>query len=216
MKKRCDHMFCHKKYPDGSPLIKGVGTCFIKGEGKGEGKGNGDGKVQWVLSGMERSGEKCGMFNVVGGKCDDYDECLYQVMVDELCQEAKICLHAHTGKNHTGVNQNVLDNCIMGTRKKGKTLIFYANVSVDIDAINAVVTRHNSSNMPSCEQEMSHIAWTVTPTVTTGVPTAAAMTAGDATAMTVSTYLREVFTLCAGPASKREHPFNLTPYIRED
>lgn len=207
MKKLCDHMFCHKKYPDGSPLIKGVGTCFIKGEGSDDGEGNGDGKgkVQWVLSGMERSGEKCGMERS-GEKCDDYDECLYQVMVDELCQEAKICLH--TGKNHTGVNQSVLDNCIMGTRKKGKTLIFYANVSVDIDAINAVVTRHNSSNMPSCEQEMSHIAWVES---TVGMPTVTASTVS-----TVSTYLREVFTLCAGPASKREQPFNLTPYIRED
>ena len=91
----------------------------------------------WFLGGMEKGGKYSGELNVIGGKVDpEHKGCAYMAVVDELCQEAKICLHEvkACGHRHTGINWPLFDHLFKANGQlkwfiKDQTAVFYVKVS---------------------------------------------------------------------------------------
>ena len=123
-----------------------------------------------LVSGRNGEGRQIfGRAQCDGGKVDpEHKGCAYMAVVDELCQEAKICLHEvkARGHRHTGINWPLFDYLFKANGQlkwfiKDQTAVFYVKVS-DLrrrDINHRIASDLMRPNLSCCEKEMSSVNW---------------------------------------------------------
>jgi 8-oxo-dGTP pyrophosphatase MutT (NUDIX family) len=141
----CNHKTCAKLRVKGAG--KGVGVAVFE---------NYNGSIPVIMLGHERGGQYKGEMNLCAGKLDPSDHGCYIVgAMRELREEFKIDV---TSENFDQIFRN--SKKLIRVMMIGRTPIFIGIFrGISRNPINKTITICNTTQRPSCEQEMNFVNW---------------------------------------------------------